>query len=42
MSRVELQDYEKFVASTISPASSDVNSLELELMSYFPIQNNLM
>ena len=26
MSKVELKDYEKFVASTISPASSDTNS----------------
>ena len=31
MSRVELQDYEKFVASTISPASSDVNSFRVRI-----------
>jgi NTP pyrophosphatase (non-canonical NTP hydrolase) len=31
MSKVELKDYEKFVAGTISPASSDFNSLMVRL-----------
>ena len=31
MSKVELKDYEKFVSSTISPASSDFNSLMVRL-----------
>jgi NTP pyrophosphatase (non-canonical NTP hydrolase) len=31
MNKVELKDYEKFVAGTISPASSDFNSLMVRL-----------
>lgn len=31
MSKVDLKDYEKFVAKTISPASSDVNSFLVRL-----------